>query len=181
MVLLLVWPLNYYNQHPNSLRRIKDCAFALSLRTTIRLHDGIEGIGRDAFASCIFTNFRVPPLITVIPEFMLEGCKSIFSIELPYNVSEIYYNAFYNCYCLRNLAFSPGTVFDNNVFIHALNGDEMTDLQRLFGSEARIIRELQHRFDRLPIHSIVYYHSHNENVLQKLIAAMNMRSGQSRT
>jgi hypothetical protein len=166
---------------PNTLRRIKDCAFALSLRTPIRLHDGIESIGQDAFASCIFTNFRVPPLITVIPEFMLEGCKSIFSIELPYNVREIHYNAFQNCYCLRNLAFSPGTVFDNNVFIHALNGDEMTDLQRLFGSEARIIRELQHRFDRLPIHSIVYYHSHNENVLQKLIAAMNMRSGQSRT
>ena len=49
---------------PNSLRRIRDRAFYCSLRCPIRLHDGIESIGEFAFASCIFTNFRVPPLIT---------------------------------------------------------------------------------------------------------------------
>jgi len=59
---------------PNSLRRIRDGAFAGSLRTPIRLHDGIESIGTAAFAGCIFTNFKIPPLITVIPENMLEGC-----------------------------------------------------------------------------------------------------------
>ena len=46
---------------PNSLRRICDCAFLYSLRTTICLHDGIESIGRGAFSNCIFTNFRIPP------------------------------------------------------------------------------------------------------------------------
>ena len=51
---------------PNSLRRIGYAAFVSSLRTPIRLHDGIESIGESAFASCIFTNFRVPSLITVI-------------------------------------------------------------------------------------------------------------------
>ena len=56
-----------------------------------------------------------------------------------------------------------------------------TDLQRLFGSEARIIWELQHRFDRLPIHKLVYYQSYHQGVLQNVIAAMNMRSIQSRT
>jgi hypothetical protein len=43
---------------PNSIRRIKDYAFNNSLRTPIRLHDGIEIIGECAFGDCIFTNFR---------------------------------------------------------------------------------------------------------------------------
>jgi hypothetical protein len=51
---------------PDSLRRIKDFAFVSSLRTPIRLHNGIESIGVEAFAWCIFTNFRVPSLITAI-------------------------------------------------------------------------------------------------------------------
>ena len=51
----------------------------------------------------------------------------------------------------------------------------------LFGSEARIIRELQHRFDRLPVHKLVYYQSFYQGALQNLIAAINLRSGHSRT
>jgi hypothetical protein len=37
-----------------------------------------------------------------------------------------------------------------------------TDLELLFGSDLGIIRELMHRFDELPIHSIVYYQSYNQ-------------------
>jgi hypothetical protein len=74
---------------PNSLRRIRDKAFYCSLRCPIRLHDGIESIGEYAFARCIFTNFRVPPLITVIPECMLSNCRATFSLELPETVSGI--------------------------------------------------------------------------------------------
>jgi hypothetical protein len=57
----------------------------------------------------------------------------------------------------------------------------MTDLQQLFGSNANIIREILHRFDGLPIHRLVYYQSYHQGVLQILIAAINMRSGQHRT
>ena len=64
-----------------------------------------------------------------------------------------------------------------NGFIIGSNG-EMTDLQRLFGSIVEIIHELQHRFDGLPIHSIVYYQSYHQRVLHNLIDAINMRSGQ---
>jgi len=74
---------------PNSLRRICNEAFSRSLRTPIRLHDGIESIGIAAFAACIFTNFRVPLFITVIPDRMLYNCKLIFSLELPENVTKI--------------------------------------------------------------------------------------------
>ena len=122
--------------------------------------------------------FRVPPLITVIPDHMLYGCRATFSLELPETVIEIENYAFSNCYCLRNVAFPPNAVFDKNI----LNGDDMTDLRRLFGnSNGRIISALQHRFDGLPIHRIVYYQSYNQGVLQNLIPAINMRSGQRRT
>ena len=175
---------------PNSLRRIRDGAFYNSLRTPIRLHDGIESIGTYAFAYCIFTNFRVPPLVTVIHDYMLQGCTIMFSLELPVNVREIGNHAFSYCCCLRNVAFPLNAVIDDNIFgdIHEEEeeeDDEMdkpTDLQLLFGnSNAAIMRELQHRFDGLPIHQLVYYMSYYQGVLQILIAAMNMRSGQSRT
>jgi hypothetical protein len=166
---------------PNSLRRIEDLAFYRSLRTPIRLHDGIESIRRCAFAGCIFTNFRVPPLITMIPDQMIETCESMFSVELSKNVREIGNYAFGRCFCLRNVAIPQNAVIGNNVFVDEYYVEAITDLQRLFGdSNAEIIWELQHRFDGLPIHSIVYYQSYNQGVLQILIAAINMRSGQRR-
>ena len=164
---------------PPSLRRINDRAFFHSLRTPIRLHDGIESIGRGAFAQCIFTNFRVPPLITVIPHSMLLGCRSMFSLELPANVREIGNAALAYCFNLRNVAFPPNVVFGDNIFGEAIN--IITDLRLLLGSEADILRELMHRFDGLLIHSLVYYQSYHQGVLQNLISAINMRSDQSRT
>ena len=83
---------------PTSLRRINDSAFARSLRCPIRLHDGIESIGQGAFNFCVFTNFRFPPLITVISQ-ILHTCQSMFSLEIPVNVTEVKGFAFYNCYC----------------------------------------------------------------------------------
>jgi hypothetical protein len=172
---------------PNSLRRVGNFAFYSSLRTTIRLHDGIESIGKGAFAYCIFTNFRVPPLITSIPTDMLNGCRSMFSLEFPEHLSVVNEFALGGTFCLRNVAFPPNAVIDDSVFIDD-NPDEdddeintATDLQLLFGSNTRAIRELMHRFDRLPIHKLVYYQSYHEGVLQILAAIINMRSCQSRT
>jgi hypothetical protein len=166
---------------PNSLRRINDYAFLFSLRCPIRLHDGIESIGGGAFAVCIFTNFRVPTLITTIPYSILYNCRSIFSLELPKVIREVGNYAFAFCICLRNVAFPHDAVFGDGIFINE-GVSRITDLQILFGnSEARIVSELKHRFDGLPIHSIVYYQSYNPGVLQNLISATNMRSGQRRT
>jgi hypothetical protein len=166
---------------PNSLRRINILAFSYSLRTPIHLHDGIESIGEAAFADCIFTNFRVPPLVTVIPEDMLYGCRSTFSLELPETMTEIGSSAFFFCHSLRNVAIPPNAALADDIFINREqqeminqhlegNSEEIqrlikkcswTDLQQLFGcSEERILRELRHRFDELPVHSIVYYHTY---------------------
>jgi len=54
---------------------------------------------------------------------------------------------------------------------------EQYDLFQLFGTIAEIISELQHRFDGIPIHRLIYYQSYNQGVLQDLIAVINMRSG----
>jgi hypothetical protein len=165
---------------PTSLRRICGYAFTYSLQCPIRLHDGIESIGKGAFCGCSFTNFRVPSLITVISQNMFNHCKSIFSLEIPKKVTEIGKCALVNCYCLRNVAFPPNAVFGEFIFINE-GVSPILDLQLLFGSDAEIIRVLQHRFDGLPIHSIVYYQSYNQGVLQILLAALNMRSGQHQT
>jgi hypothetical protein len=169
---------------PTSLRRINDEAFNNSIRTPIRLHDGLESIGQWAFANCIFTNFRVPPLITVIPKRIICNCRSTFSLELPHNVTFIDHHAFTACYCLRNVAFPPNADLSNDIFGDEEDYNEMAtnaDIFQLFGSFAEIIRELQHRFDRLPIHFIVYYQSYHQGVLQNLIAAINTRLGQCQT
>ena len=159
---------------PISLRRIRNGAFFGSLRCSIRLHDGIESIGRDAFRSCVFTNFRVPSLITTISNGMLCDCKSVFSLELSKNVTEIANFAFGNCYSLRNVAFTLDAIFSDKVFFADGREGIDTDLYLLFGLEDRIIWELQLRFDGLPIHGLVYYLSFNQVLLQKLIAAINL-------
>jgi hypothetical protein len=118
------------------------------------------------------------PLITVIPDRLLYWCN-IFSLELPENITEILDGAFYKCFCLRNVAFPPNAVFEYNYIYNIF--DEATDLLLLFGSDAEIFRELQHRFDELPIHCIVYYQTYYHGVLQILIDAMNTRSDPRQT
>lgn len=68
----------------------------------------------------------------------------------------------------ENVAFPPNAVFGNNIFIgtgsfgtifNGVDNDDMPEitLQRLFGSESEIVKELQRQFDGLPIHRLVYY------------------------
>jgi hypothetical protein len=152
---------------PISLRRINNWAFDSSLRCPICLHDGIQSIGEYAFVGCIFTNFRVPSLITVIPNGILYNCTSLFSVEMPLTVTAIQDFAFNYCRCLRNLALPPDAVIDINILGGA------TDLLQLFGSIAEIIHNLKHRFDGLLIHCAVYLQSYYQGALQHLITSGN--------
>jgi hypothetical protein len=104
----------------------------------------------------------------------------MFSLGISGDVTEIEHGAFFSCFCLRNVAFPPNVVYGENMFFNE-GVDINTDLKELFGnSNARIIWALQHRFDGLPIHSIVYYQSYQQGVLQNLIATINMTPDQSR-
>jgi hypothetical protein len=123
---------------PNSLLRIGDWAFAGSLRCSVHLNDGIESIGEPRIRySCIFTNFRVPPLITVIPVSMLYNCNSTFSVKISEDVTEIRSYAFRYCHCLRNVAFPPDAVIGYDILPDA------TDLLQLFGSELEIYKRIE--------------------------------------
>jgi hypothetical protein len=66
------------------------------------------------------------------------------------------------------VAFPPDALISNNI-LH-----EASDLLLLFGSIAESIRELKHRFNELPIHSIVYFQPYNQGVLQNLINATKL-------
>jgi ankyrin repeat protein len=79
------------------------------------------------------------------------------------------------------VAFPPDAVFGNNVIIgqnHIDNG-AISDLFHLFGdSDETIVEMVQHRFDRLPTHSIVYYQTYHQGVLQELTDATNLTCNQ---
>jgi hypothetical protein len=50
------------------------------------------------------------------------------------------------------VAFPPNAVVGDDIFNSGQSTAEQYDLYQLFGSQAQIIIELQHRFDGLPIH-----------------------------
>jgi hypothetical protein len=99
----------------------------------------------------------------------------MFSFEILVNVREIEAYAFVYCNCLQNVAFPPDAVFGNNIL--GRRGEferNKYDLHQLFGSIEEIISALQHQFDGLPIHSIVYYLLYHQGVLQKLMDAIKL-------
>ena len=62
------------------------------------------------------------------------------------------------------MAFPPNAFIGDDILSGA------TDILQLFGLVAEIIRELQNRFDELPIlHSLVNYQSYYQGELQRLI------------
>jgi hypothetical protein len=71
------------------------------------------------------------------------------------------------------VAFPPNVVFGVD-FFGGRSVAEQYDLYQLFGSIAEIMRALSHRFDELLIHSVVYYLSYNQGVLQNLKDAIKL-------
>ena len=90
--------------------------------------DGVEIIGAYAFYACKFTKFRSPPLITTIPNGMLGGCRSMFSLELSKQIIQVEQHAIGNCMSLRNISLAFNTVVDNRAFHYCV------DLLYVFGT-----------------------------------------------
>lgn len=158
---------------PSTVKRIGYRTFCGAPLFSIRLPDIIESIGESAFSGDKFLHqFRIPPLITAASKRIFYICSSLFSLELPENATDIGAFAFAGCHFLRNVAVSSNADIGWNSF------QSCKELQRLFGSEAQIINSLKHRFDGLPIHKLIYYHSYDPETLDRLNAATYMRSGQ---
>ena len=79
----------------------------------------------------------------------------MFSIELPESIERIDSFALWCCSSLRNLALPSNADIGIDAF------EDCLDL-KLLGSERNIIKLLKHRFDKLPIHRMLYYQSYNQ-------------------
>lgn len=98
-------------QIPSTITKIGKNTFYETLLPSLHLHADIESIGKYAFYKCIFTKFRLPPLITTLPT-AFRNCKGMFSIELPDNISNIEAAAFEGCMSLRNISIPQDIQID---------------------------------------------------------------------
>jgi len=98
----------------NGLRAICQGAFSgCTGLNGLQLSDGVESIGSRAFADCNFTKFRSPPLVSTIPDGMLQDCRRLFSLELPEIMILLERMALCHCHSLRNIALASNTMVDS--------------------------------------------------------------------
>jgi len=161
---------------PNTVRNIGTLAFCHVYQLQyLRLPEAIESIGMYAFGHNRCTTCRIPPSLTSIAGYFIGRCQSMFSIELPEGITSVERHALQECHSLRNIAFPRNAEVRHNAF------DRCTDLQQLHGTEEELINALQHRFDNLLIHKVVYYQSYNNVTSDQLNDATNMGSGHKRS
>jgi len=156
---------------PSTVKRIGSSAFYYSIADHFSLPNGIESIGQSAFKDSHHVKFRVPPLITTIPRKMLLECRSMFSIELPEDVTEIEESALHNCISLRNVALHPNNIIYGNTFQGCTKLSTIPTIGEGYG----LIYELKIRFDTLPIHKMIYYQSYNNLTVEQLNEATTMK------
>jgi len=166
-----------------SVIRIGHHAFSMTPLIDIQLPDGLEEIGNYAFmqwnnqgdySNSNIPTLRIPALVKTIPMGLITKCGVLFSLELSENVTQIERFSM-SCPLLRNIALPTTDInIEERVF------EECTDLLRLFNTETNIINTLQHRFDNLPIHKMVYYQAYNNITPDQLNDATEIRISQRR-
>ena len=142
-------------QLSDGVRSIGNAAFYMC-KALMKVHvsDGVESIGGGAFFCCNFAKFRSPPLVTTIPQSMLQYNKRLFSLEVPENTIEVGDHACHNCHSLRNIALASNTVVEWGAFC------DCQDLLHIFDTQEAIVNALKIRFAGLPIHGKMYYKSY---------------------
>jgi len=160
---------------PPTLKVIGECAFeCCTVLNEIQMHDDIETIKSRAFSGCNMTHFRIPPLITNVDVSILDGSRSMISLELPENISQIRTPSFSGNVVLgvlRNIALPTDCLVGIDILKMFLDlGIAFPD-----GDNTTISDALRSRFDHLPIHKICYYQSYhdNETTMQSLKREIN--------
>jgi len=153
---------------PSTVRTLGHRAFYNAANiSTVHLPDNIQKFGNrygcEAFSRCYkLANFRMSPRNnSTIPNEIVCMCLNLFSVEI--SESDVRFhnsNAFAICNSLRNIAI-PHDVSNIGIFYR-------TDLEQLFNTDNEIINALQHRFDNLPVHKMVYYKSYNNITVGQL-------------
>ena len=128
---------------------------SISIPSTVR---AIRGL---AFAHVPLTSLQLPDGITTITG-QVHHCKGMFSIELPESIERINKLSFDSCGMLRNLAIPSHAEIGADAF------KDCEDLKQL-GTEQTIINSLQHRFNNLPVHKMLYYQSYGQGRVMRSI------------
>ena len=162
-----------------NLREISVRAFSDTNIKRIKIPSTVTLIDNYAFAGCYeLAEVDLYEGLRSINYCAFEGCQSLKHITLPTTVTRIESFAFSSCKSLRDIAIPPNaeTQYNNdNAFCLC------SDLLGLFNGNNQIINILQHRFDNLPIHKMIYYQSCNNVTVDELSDATNMRRGQRRS
>ena len=162
---------------PSTVSVINNYAFSRCWKLEdFEISEGVENICMGAFASCrSLRHITLPSTLRTIEEDAFMDCKSLFSAELSGNIYYIGGNVFKGCYSLRNIAIPLDAIVagKNRTFT------QCTDLQQLFGTQEEIVNALQHRFDNLPIHKMIYYQSYNNITSDQLRIETDSRTRQS--
>jgi len=162
---------------PSTVSVINNYAFSRCWKLEdFEISEGVENICMGAFASCrSLRHITLPSTLRTIEEDAFEDCKSLFSAELSGNIYYIGGNVFKGCKSLRNIAISnDGIIADEKSTFRVC-----TDLGRLFDTPEEIFNALQHRFDNLPIHKMIYYQSYNNITSDQLRIETDSRTRQS--
>ena len=96
---------------PEGVRKINSQAFASSIIETLRVPSTVTYIGGDAFRYCSHLKdvlFKTT-MMSVFPEQMFLGCKSLVSVVIPEGVLIILNGCFRNCESLKIVEF-PSTL-----------------------------------------------------------------------
>ncbi|KAL9189878.1 hypothetical protein ACHAXT_009553 [Thalassiosira profunda] len=143
--------------------------FAKAPPLPIRLPDSVQTIGRLPFSENLFPTFRIPPLVVGPSLDMISVCRNLFSVEVPED-APLHMSSLVMTYSLRNVVIPRDTrVVDDFMWMWC------TSLARgIWPSKGRfqydsclddaqketLLRVLQHRFDELPLHKMLYYQSY---------------------
>ena len=168
---------------PFTVKVIGDYAFyECKSLNGVEFGNNIERIGGNAFSrlGCKSSHLRIPPLVTTLPRCMVAHfSKCLFSIEIPEGISRVEFCALTSLGSLRNVAFPADSFIDDDALhicpeLRQVLGVKDEDG---VGSEGlNVINALKHRFDNLPLHKLIYYQSYNNNAVDQLNDAMNVRS-----
>jgi hypothetical protein len=148
---------------PNSLRRINDYAFCRSLSVLLFVFMmALKALEEAPSLVASSPHFRVSqPSSPWFPGECYPAVHPPFPSKFPKMWQRLKVKHSNLVFLYGMWPFLPMLSFGNYVVSIMLNGEMMSDLQRLFGNSIEIIiRELQLRFDGLPIHRIVYYQSY---------------------
>jgi hypothetical protein len=105
-----------------SLTEIGEYAFSGCTKLDISngtLPDNIEKIGSGAFQNCSenLAFLTLPSAVTIVPDYLCEGCSNLGEVVLAEGTTEIGYASFRDCISLHNINFEDGLeIIDDYAF-----------------------------------------------------------------